>query len=132
MSPRTSRAPRVTKQRTAIAELLESLTDFRSAQVIHANLSESTAGIGLATVYRTLKSMVEDGLLDTFITDDGQTLYRRCSSGHHHHIVCKKCGRTSEIQAAAVESWAEQVAREHGFADIEHMVELIGVCSDCC
>ena len=116
MSPRS---PRVTKQRIAISELLDSLADFRSAQAIHVELNQAMPGIGLATVYRTLKSMVEDGLLDTFITDDGQTLYRRCSSGHHHHIVCKKCGRTSEIQAAAVEAWAEQVAREHGFTDIE-------------
>ena len=128
MSPRS---PRVTKQRTAISELLDSLADFRSAQAIHIELNQAMPGIGLATVYRTLKSMVEDGLLDTFITDDGQTLYRRCSSGHHHHIVCKKCGRTSEIQAAAVESWAEQVAREHGFIDIDHMVELVGICSHC-
>ena len=128
MSPRS---PRVTKQRIAISELLDSMADFRSAQAIHVELNQAMPGIGLATVYRTLKSMVEDGLLDTFITDDGQTLYRRCSSAHHHHIVCKKCGRTSEIQAAAVESWAEQVAREHGFTDIDHMVELVGVCSNC-
>ena len=131
MSPRAPRSPRNTKQRQAVADLMASLSDFRSAQGIHAVLAESGSPIGLATVYRTLKSMVEDGAVDTFITVDGETLYRRCSSGHHHHLVCRKCGRTSEIHAEAVEAWAEAVAAEHGFTGIEHTVEIVGICRDC-
>ncbi|NBU30925.1 MAG: transcriptional repressor [Actinobacteria bacterium] len=128
MSPLTHRT---TRQRTAIAALMASLSDFRSAQSIHALLIESQPPIGLATVYRTLKSMVADGAIDTFITVDGETLYRRCSSGHHHHLVCKKCGRTSEIHADAVEAWADNVAGEQGYTDIEHTVEIVGICRDC-
>ena len=61
-------------------------------------------------------------------TDDGETVYRRCGTSHHHHLVCRECGRTVEVEAPDVERWATAVAAQHGFADVAHTLEIFGVC----
>ncbi len=123
---------RVTKQRIAIGELLKRADAFKSAQTLHAELRAGGDTAGLATVYRTLQSMVELGEVDAIRSDDGEMVYRRCeSTGHHHHLVCRTCGRTVEIEGKVVERWAAQVAQEHGFRDAGHELELFGLCSDC-
>ena len=122
---------RSTRQRTAVARLLDDTDDFRSAQEIHEQLRRNGEGIGLTTVYRTLQSMAASGLVDTLRTDTGESVYRRCSDHHHHHLVCRVCGSTVEVQGLQVEVWAAEVAREHGFSDVSHTIEIFGVCGDC-
>ena len=117
---------RATRQRAAISALLENLDDFRSAQELHDELRRRGEGIGLTTVYRTLQSMAANGLVDTLRTDTGESVYRRCSEDHHHHLVCRACGSTVEIQGGDVEAWAAEVAREHGFSDVSHTIEIFG------
>ncbi len=123
---------RMTRQRSAVSDALEGLEDFRSAQQMHELLREHGNSVGLATVYRTLQSMAEDGDVDVLRTPEGEAVYRRCArSGHHHHLVCRDCGRTVEIEGPGVELWADQVGAAHGFTAIQHTVELSGFCSDC-
>ena len=124
-------AIRATRQRAAISALLENLDDFRSAQELHDELRRRGEGIGLTTVYRTLQSMATAGQVDTLRTDTGESVYRRCSSGHHHHVVCRCCGYTVEVEGPAVERWAQSIAEEHGFDDVSHTVEIFGTCRDC-
>lgn len=121
---------RPTRQRAAIAAALTDSAEFRSAQEIHAALLTSGARVGLATVYRNLQAMAADGEVDVLRTDDGEAAYRACSTGqHHHHLVCRECGRTVEVAGSVVEHWAESVAAEHGFSQVTHTVEVFGVCS---
>ena len=122
---------RATRQRAAIAELLDELTDFRSAQEIHEELRRRGDGIGLTTVYRTLQALADAGEIDVLRIDSGEAVYRRCSRNHHHHLVCRSCGRTVEVEGPAVEKWAERVAVAHGFAEVSHTVEILGVCAAC-
>ncbi len=122
---------RATRQRAAISALLDKLDDFRSAQELHDELRRRGEGIGLTTVYRTLQQMATAGLVDTLRTDTGESVYRRCSDGHHHHLVCRACGSTVEVQGRQVESWAAEVAREHGFSDVSHTIEIFGICGVC-
>jgi Fur family ferric uptake transcriptional regulator len=117
---------RSTRQRTAVAELLEQLDDFRSAQDLHEELRKRGKGIGLTTVYRTLQSLADAGEIDVLRTDSGEAIYRRCSTHHHHHLVCRNCGRTVEVEGPAVEKWAERVASENGFSEVSHTVEVFG------
>ncbi|MCB0949257.1 MAG: transcriptional repressor [Mycobacterium sp.] len=124
-------AVRATRQRAAISALLENLDEFRSAQDLHDELRRDGQGIGLTTVYRTLQQMAATGLVDTLRTDTGESVYRRCSDHHHHHLVCRACGSTIEIQGGQVEAWAAEVAREHGFSDVSHTIEIFGICSKC-
>ncbi|WP_153398695.1 Fur family transcriptional regulator [Ornithinicoccus halotolerans] len=122
---------RPTRQQAAVAAQLERSEDFRSAQDLHARLREEGSTVGLATVYRTLTALAESGEVDVLRTDDGEAVYRMCSTGHHHHLVCRDCGRTVEIEGPAVERWTERVAGEHGFTDVGHTLELFGRCADC-
>jgi Fur family ferric uptake transcriptional regulator len=122
---------RATRQRAAISKLLDTLDDFRSAQELHDELRRRGENIGLTTVYRTLQSMSAAGLLDTLRTDTGESVYRRCSDDHHHHLVCRDCGSTVEVGGHEVETWAAQVAAEHGFSDVSHTIEIFGTCAEC-
>lgn len=122
---------RPTRQRRAVVTCLERFDDFRSAQEIHALLRDGGERVGLATVYRTLQALADSGEVDLLRSEEGEALYRRCSASHHHHLVCRACGRTVEVEGPAVERWAGAVAREHGFSDVAHTLELFGTCSDC-
>jgi Fur family ferric uptake transcriptional regulator len=120
-----------TRQRSAVWAALEEATDFQSAQQLHARLRQGGDGVGLATVYRTLQSLAEDGSVDVLRSADGEAMYRRCSTGHHHHLTCRRCRRTVEVDSVAVERWARTTAEENGFADVEHVVEVFGTCREC-
>jgi len=122
---------RATRQRAAISALLENVDEFRSAQELHDELRRRGENIGLTTVYRTLQTMATSGVVDTLRTDTGESVYRRCSEHHHHHLVCRTCGATVEVEGAAAEKWAAEVAKEHGFSDVSHTIEIFGVCGDC-
>lgn len=111
---------------------LSSTEAFRSAQDLHTELREGGVRIGLATVYRHLQVLVDDGQVDATRNDDGEVVYRRCeTTGHHHHLVCRTCGRTVEVEGLAVERWTGKIAVDHGFSDVEHTVEIFGTCPQC-
>ena len=127
----TGPAVRSTRQRAAVAALLDELTDFHSAQEVHDLLRHRGERVGLTTVYRSLQMLADSAEVDVLRTADGETGYRRCSSGHHHHLVCRGCGRTVEVDGPAVERWAQQVARQNDFVDVSHTLEIFGTCRIC-
>jgi Fur family ferric uptake transcriptional regulator len=129
--PTAASPQRRTRQRAAVQDVLAELHEFRTAQQIHDKLRRRGDSIGLTTVYRTLQVLSESGELDALRTADGETAYRRCSDGHHHHLVCRSCGRTVEVSGPAVERWANAVAAEHGFREVSHDLEIFGTCGDC-
>ncbi|MCZ2815917.1 Fur family transcriptional regulator [Modestobacter sp. VKM Ac-2984] len=122
---------RNTRQRTAVNAVFEELEGFHSAQEVHARMRAAGDSIGLSTVYRAVQALVDDGELDSIRTDAGEAIYRRCSTRHHHHLVCRACGRTEEVEGPAVERWADRVAGEHGFVDVTHTLEIFGTCAAC-
>jgi Fur family transcriptional regulator, ferric uptake regulator len=122
---------RPTKQRLAVAAALAGTSGFHSAQEIHEILGRRGDPVGLATVYRTLQRLAEAGEVDMMRTEDGEAIYRRCSDTHHHHLVCRACGRTVEVEGPAVERWTNAIAAEHGYADVSHTLELFGTCPEC-
>lgn len=122
---------RNTWQREAVREALAENDGFVSAQSLHATLRASGTALGLATVYRALASLAAEGAADV-LQQEGESLYRACTSGrHHHHLICRRCGMTVEIQADAVEVWAQTLAAEHGFTKPEHVVDVFGLCAEC-
>lgn len=132
-STESTRMPgrRRTRQRAEIREAMQSLARFATAQEVHDLLRRGGSGVGLATVYRTLQAMVTDGELDQLRTPDGQVAYCPCSPGHHHHLICRSCGRTVEVKVPAIETLIRRLAAEHAFAEVDHEVEFFGRCSDC-
>ena len=124
-------SPRNTRQRRAVGAILDDLDAFASAQEIHDILAQRGEKVGLSTVYRNLQALVDATEVDSLRGDDGEVMYRRCSSGHHHHLVCRVCGRTVEVEGPTVERWADRVAGEHGFTDVAHTLEIFGTCEEC-
>ncbi len=122
---------RNTWQREAVREALAESPGFVSAQSLHSALRDAGSPIGLATVYRALNDLTQEGEADS-LQQEGESLYRACTPGsHHHHLICRSCGMTVEIDADAVEAWAKQVAKENGFTEPSHVVDVFGLCADC-
>ena len=128
---RTVPGIRPTRQRRAVAAVLEECTEFRTAQQVHEQLRAGGDNVGLSTVYRALQAMADAGEIDVLRSDAGEAAYRKCSDSHHHHLVCRSCGRTVEVEGPTVEKWTRAVAGEHGFTDVAHTLEIFGNCSNC-
>ncbi|MDR6868858.1 Fur family ferric uptake transcriptional regulator [Microbacterium resistens] len=125
-------AQRNTWQRERVRDALADARGFVSAQALYATLREENTGIGLATVYRALAGLAAAGDADSLQSPEGEAIYRACSSeGHHHHLICRSCGRTVEIEATDVEQWAQRTAALHGFSEAEHVVDIFGLCAAC-
>ncbi len=123
---------RNTWQREAVRDALGRTEGFVSAQGLHQTLHETGSPIGLATVYRALSDLAGTGDADSLQSPDGESLYRACSTNeHHHHLICRSCGLTVEIEADAVEMWARTVAAQHGFTQAAHVVDVFGLCDGC-
>ena len=132
MTERRQPEQRVTKQRLAVAAALGQVDDFVTAQELHRWLVDEGDKVSLATVYRLLFSMAEDGIVDVLRNPEGESMYRQCvAEHHHHHLVCRICGKAVEVEAPAVEQWAARVAAENGFTEPSHTVEIYGLCPIC-
>ena len=122
---------RNTWQREAVRTALSSTEGFVSAQALHQHLRDDGSTIGLATVYRALSDLATEGDADS-LQQDGESLYRACTTdAHHHHLICRNCGRTVEIEADPVEQWAQDVAAANGFTNASHVVDIFGECAEC-
>ena len=127
-----SSAHRATRQGTAIVDALRASPSFRSAQEIHGELRAAGQQIGLTTVYRHLQRLADDGRVDVLRQAEGDVRYRYCASdAHHHHIVCRLCGRSTETDCPELSEWADHVAASLGYSDVSHAVEVFGVCAAC-
>jgi len=121
-----------TKAQRAVLGVLDDADTFLSAQGIHARLRGQGSGVGLTSVYRALQALADDGSVDVLRTAGGESTFRRCDTrSHHHHLVCKRCGATVEVEAPGLERWLAAIARTHGY-DVEgHTLEVVGVCARC-
>lgn len=123
---------RRTHQRRALLQALIDSDGFVSAQNLHTAVLESGVHVGLSTVYRTLAALSEAGLADVVRDTNGERLFRhRPSKEHKHYLLCRRCGTSSPVDAAAVETWAQAIAETSGFDDVQHTVELTGICTQC-
>lgn len=123
--------PRRTRQRAEIRSAVEATDSFATSQEIHDRLRHTGSAVGLATVYRTLAALAASGEIDAIRTPDGQVAYRTCSPGHHHHLICRSCGRTEEVTLPGMEAVVTAIAADHGFRRIDHELELFGTCGRC-
>ena len=125
-------SPRNTTQRRDVIGVLSRVQGFVSAQELHSLIVRDGGQTSLATVYTQLKKLVASGEVDDVMTDRGESLYRRCVvDTHHHHLACRRCGATLEVDAPELEQWAQSIAERHDYADLRHVLELNGICRSC-
>jgi Fur family transcriptional regulator, ferric uptake regulator len=122
---------RPTRQRLLVLETLAAEPHDATAQEIHARLREQGERVGLATVYRSLAVLRENDVVDELVHTPGETCYRLCSPGHHHHLVCSSCHRVEELEGCEIDPWVARASKSHGFKPASHTVEVVGLCADC-
>jgi Fur family ferric uptake transcriptional regulator len=123
---------RSTRQRTSVLRALIDTDGFVSAQALYTRLLADGLHVGLSTVYRTLTALTEAGRADMVREPSGERLYRyRPSEEHRHYLLCRRCGLSLPVDSAPVEAWSEQVSASSRFTEIEHTVELTGICDSC-
>jgi Fur family ferric uptake transcriptional regulator len=122
---------RPTRQRVVVLSELMGERDDVTAQQLHERLRGRGERLGLATVYRTLGLLAEEGVIDQLSHRPGELCYRWCGQGHHHHLVCSSCHRVVELDDCELEPWLERIAREHDFVTTRHRLEVSGLCPDC-
>ena len=88
--------------------------------------------VGRATVFRTLDLLAARGQLERIDLPSGEHAYVACApQEHHHHVVCRACGRSVEVEDAGLQSVVGEIARRSGYRIESHRLELFGLCSDC-
>jgi Fur family transcriptional regulator, ferric uptake regulator len=122
----------VTVQQDTIRLALSEAGIFVSAQDLHARLRSAGHRIGLATVYRTLHLLADEGAVDVLRARDRHSIYRACGSREpHHHLLCRSCGRTAEVPVSVLDEWAAGAGAQHGFTEVTPIGEFFGTCADC-
>jgi Fur family transcriptional regulator, ferric uptake regulator len=122
---------RPTRGRALVLEALATEPNDATAQEIWSRLRDRGHRVGLATVYRTLAVLSEQGVVDALVHHAGESCYRLCTPGHHHHLVCSECHRVVEVGGCRLEPWLSDLGAQHGFAVTGHRVEISGVCAEC-
>jgi len=122
---------RMTGQRRAVAELIAAQDGHFTAADLVAEARGRHLGIGRATVFRSLDLLIELGVVERLDLPSGEHAYIACEPAHHHHVVCSRCGRATEINDAGLRSLIDEVAARTGFEVDSHRLELFGLCPAC-
>jgi Fur family ferric uptake transcriptional regulator len=122
---------RPTRQRLLVLAALAEEAHDTTAQEIYARLRENDERVGLATVYRTLALLTDRDVVDELSHHAGESCYRLCSAGHHHHLVCSSCHRVEELADCDLDAWLATAAEERGFVPTSHTLEVVGLCEAC-
>lgn len=122
---------RPTRQRVVVLTELMAEQNDATAQQLHERLRARGERLGLATVYRTLGLLADEGVVDVLSHRPGELCYRRCAEGHHHHLVCSECHRVVELDECELGPWLDRVSSEHGFVATGHRLEVAGLCAAC-
>jgi Fur family ferric uptake transcriptional regulator len=121
---------RHTRQRDAILEVIRDSAGPLTVQEILARSQEQVAGLGIATVYRTLKLLQDAHLIRTVILPTGEARFEPAELGHHHHFHCRGCDSVYDMESCPIEI-PQSEPYAGGFVVEDHEVTLYGMCPDC-
>ena len=120
-----------TRPREQIAAVLQRERRYLSAAEIYSLLKKARAKVSLSTIYRTLDLLQSKGEASSRVDENGEATYVFCEPTHHHHAVCRNCGRVDEVVCEAVERLAADLRAHHGFEIDDHEMEFFGRCAAC-
>ena len=122
---------RITPQREMIIEAIAHSEHHINAEEVFARVRERTRAVNIATVYRTLELLVEQGLASRIDLGEGQVVYATYQHGPHIHLVCRQCGQVMDANQDLLTALNEQLKSRYQFAaDLQH-ISMLGLCSDC-
>ncbi|MBV9270648.1 MAG: transcriptional repressor [Candidatus Eremiobacteraeota bacterium] len=125
------RTPYVTRPREAVAQVLHREKRYLSAAEIHRRLRDAQSKVSLATVYRTLGLLEERGEVSSRVDAGGESTYVSCAPTHHHHAICRTCGKVEDVDCDAVGRFSEALRKYNGFKLDDHEMEFFGRCKAC-
>jgi Fur family ferric uptake transcriptional regulator len=119
--------------RRAVVELLGRQNCCLSAQEIHHQLRRARRPVGIASVYRALETLTDLRLVKRVDAGDGIARFEPApiDGDHHHHLVCRDCGKVEAFSDSRLERAIDRVAGGLGYSVDEHEVVLVGACADC-
>ncbi|HVA38926.1 MAG TPA: Fur family transcriptional regulator, partial [Candidatus Dormibacteraeota bacterium] len=120
-----------TRTRERVVAVLRDERRYLTAHAVHDILVARGVSISLSTVYRTLELLVDLGVAATHPDESGQTAYVFCTVAHHHHAICRRCGRVEEVGCGPLERFARDLRTGQGFELEDHSIELYGRCAAC-
>jgi Fur family transcriptional regulator, ferric uptake regulator len=123
---------RLTGPRRVLADLIAARdgSTFTTAELV-ADVRSRRLGIGRATVFRAIELMERVGAVERVDLPSGDHAYVACMPAHHHHVICARCARSSEVGDLGLGAVAREVSRRTGYRIDEHRLELFGLCPDC-
>ena len=118
------------KRRLIIQHFFEARAHISLDELLSA-VNQENPSIGYATVYRTMKMLVEGGIAEEHRFSDGVTRYEPAvHDSHHDHLICVECGRIQEFEEPLIEQLQARIAERLGFELVDHKHELYGICSN--
>jgi len=128
----THRGQKLTPQRQAIFRVFAEAEGHPSPEDIHNMVKVEAPGIGLATVYRTMRLLADSGLARELKFNDGVARYEfKFGRQHHDHILCTQCSCSLEVLDPRIEELQKKLALRHGFELTGHKMYLYGLCPEC-
>ena len=123
---------RWTPQRKMILQSFLSFDGHVDIESLHKRIREQDPSIGIATLYRTRKLLVDCDVVEAHSFHDGKKSYeRKFHVRHHDHLICTRCGKTIEFEHPLIEKYQVEICEEYGFTLKSHKMELMGTCEDC-
>jgi Fur family transcriptional regulator, ferric uptake regulator len=122
---------RVTGPRRAVADLIAARDGHFTAAELLEDARTKRLGIGRATVFRALDVLVGVGAVERIDLPSGDHAYVACEPSHHHHVVCSRCGQSSDIEDAGLGGVVDDIERRTGYRIDRHRLELFGLCPAC-
>ena len=118
---------RSTSPRKAVTQAIAAKQGHFTAE----QLRQQLPGVGRATIYRSLKLLVDSGALCRVLLEAGNLHYQSSHPGHHHHLLCVDCGSSHDLLGCDIEDLLHQVSAAHRFQLSGHWLEVYGRCYDC-
>jgi Fe2+ or Zn2+ uptake regulation protein len=122
---------RITRPRRAVIRALLEDDSYASPSEVRERARAYYPTIGLVTVYRTLDLLSELGFVRRIHTEEGCHSYATANHGHHHHLICRRCGEAVEFQGCDLSPFLERIGQQTGYTIEDHLLELVGVCANC-
>lgn len=120
------------EQRDQILDVFLQTEKHVTVEELHKLVKGRYSNIGLVTVYRTLKLLVEAGLSDELFFEDGIARYEhKYNHKHHDHLLCTRCGEVVEVIEPEIEKLQDKLFNKYGYAPETHNLELYGICPKC-
>ena len=122
---------RITPQREMIIETIAHQGNHINAEEVFAQIQKRTQSVNIATVYRTLELLVEQGLASRIDLGEGRVVYATHQHGQHIHLVCRQCGRIIDADQHMLSEVNQQFQSDYRFAaDLDH-ISVPGLCREC-